>query len=70
MPKGIEPRPADEPGYIIAWRHKYEFKAGKNLDEVMTYGEAVKKAEQLTAESSDTVYWAEPEPGEVQSATY
>lgn len=62
MASGIEPHKASEPGYIIAWRHKKEFKAGKNLNEVMTYGEACKKAEELTASSNDTVYWAEALP--------
>ncbi len=59
MATGIEPRKDDEPGYIVGWRHRKEFKAGKYRDEVMTYGEAIKKAEQLTAKSQDTVYWAE-----------
>jgi hypothetical protein len=58
MSGGIEPHNPDEQGWIIAWRHKSEFKAGKN-PEVMTYGEARKKAEELTAASEDTFYWAE-----------
>ena len=62
MTTGIEPHKDDEPGYIIAWRHKKEFKAGKNRDEVMTYGKALKKAEELTSKSKDTVYWAEGLP--------
>ncbi len=45
-------------GYIVAWRYKYEFNAGK-YDEVMTYGEARKRAEKLTAENKDRVFWPE-----------
>lgn len=62
MASGVDPHKPDEPGYIVAWRHKSQFKAGKNIDQVMTYAEAAKKAEELTANSSDTVYWAEPKP--------
>jgi hypothetical protein len=64
MGSGIDPHKLDEQGYIVAWRHRTEFKAGKNLDEVMSFGEARKKAEELTARSEDTVYWAEPKPKE------
>ena len=31
----------EDTGYIIAWKHKYEFETGK-FDEQMTYGEARK----------------------------
>jgi len=58
MSGGITPHKPDEPGWIVAWRHRSEFKAGKN-PEVMTYSEAVRKAEELTAASEDTFYWAE-----------
>jgi len=58
MSGGIEPHKPDEKGYIVAWRHKWEHKAGKQAD-VMTYAEAMKKAEALTAASTDTFYWAE-----------
>ncbi len=64
MSAGIEPHKPDEPGFIVAWRHKKEFKAGKFRDQVMTYAEACKKAEKLTAESQDTVYWAEALPAQ------
>jgi len=62
MAAGIEPRSADEPGYIVAWRSKKLFEAGKFLDEVMTFGEARKKAEALSADDSSKTYWAEPQP--------
>ena len=62
MSAGIEPHRPDEHGWIIAWRHKREFRAGRNTDEVMTYREAVRKAEELTENSEDTVYWAEALP--------
>ena len=40
----------DDTGYIIAWKHKYNFDTGK-MDEEMTYGEALEKCEQLIAEN-------------------
>lgn len=55
-------RPDDAPGFIVAWRERYEHKAGRFLDKVMTYGEARKKAEQLQAGDSGKTYWAEPKP--------
>ena len=58
---------ASDTGYIVAWKYKYDFKAGK-YDEVMTYGEAKKRAEELTAENKDMVFWPERKkesPGEV-----
>ncbi len=58
MSGGVEPHKSDEKGYIVAWRHRSEYKAGKQA-EVMTYAQAVKKAEELTASSKDTFYWAE-----------
>lgn len=48
----------DDPGYIVAWKYKYEFKTGK-FDEVMTYGEAKRKAEQLQTKHPDQTFWAE-----------
>lgn len=62
MSKGIEPHSLDEPGYIVAWRSKKRFEAGKNLDEVMTFGEAQKKAEALSADDPTKTWWAEAQP--------
>ena len=49
----------DDPGYIVAWKYKYEFETGKMADKVMTYGEAKKKAEELSAKESDKTFWPE-----------
>ena len=62
MSKGIEPHSTDESGFIVAWRSKMKFEAGKFLDEVMTFGEARRKAEALSAADPDKTYWAEREP--------
>ena len=62
MSTTIEPHTLDEPGFIVAWRSKKEFKAGKNLDKVMTYGEALKEAEKLNQKDDGMTYWAEAEP--------
>jgi hypothetical protein len=62
MTAGIEPHALSEPGYIVAWRSKKEFRAGKYLDEVMTYGEALEKAEQVAKEHPDMSFWAEHTP--------
>lgn len=58
----LGPHKLDEPGFIVAWHSKREFKAGKMLDQVMTFGEAKRKAEELGHDTDDTVYWAEPLP--------
>ncbi len=50
---------ADDPGYIIAWKYKYEFETGKLADEVMTYGEAKARAEKLNEENPEKTYWPE-----------
>ena len=62
MSAGLGPHKATEPGYIVAWRSKKQFKAGKYLDEVMTYGEAQNKAEALSAKDDELTFWAEHEP--------
>lgn len=49
----------DDQGYIVAWKKKYDFEAGRFWDAVMTYGEAKRKAEQLNAEHTDKVFWPE-----------
>lgn len=46
-------------GYIIAWKHKYEFETGKLKDETMTYGEARDKCEELNSANPDKTYWPE-----------
>ena len=52
-------RKPDDPGYIVAWKYKYEFEAGKFADEVMTFGEALAKAERLNAEQPEKTFWPE-----------
>ena len=52
-------RRAQDPGYIIAWKLKYEFETGKFTEETMTYGEARKKCEELNLENPDKTYWPE-----------
>ncbi len=49
----------EDTGYIIAWRHKSDFETGKFRDEMMTYGEARKKCEDLNSEDPDKTYWPE-----------
>ena len=49
----------EDPGYIIAWKKKYEFETGKMKDKTMTYGEAKKKCEELNAKEPDKTYWPE-----------
>ena len=48
----------EDTGYIIAWKHKYDFETGK-FEEQMTYGEARKRCEELIAEDSEKTYWPE-----------
>ena len=49
-------RPADEDGYIIAWRAKYQFETGQ-LDGEMTYGEATQKCAELCAKEPGKTFW-------------
>ncbi len=49
----------EDTGYIIAWRHKSDFETGKFRDEIMTYGEARKRCEDLNSENPDKTYWPE-----------
>ena len=49
----------EDTGYIIAWKHKYDFETGKFSDEQMTYGEACKRCEQLIAENDEKTFWPE-----------
>lgn len=50
-------RKDDDAGYIIGWRYKYEFKSGKYADKVMTYGEALKRAQELCAEKTEMAFY-------------
>ena len=50
----------DEPGFIIAWRAKYDFETGR-LDGAMTYAEALEKCRQLCAEQPDKTFWPQRE---------
>jgi hypothetical protein len=58
MYSSMNPRKDSDTGYIVAWRDMRKFEAGK-LDGEMTYGEARKKAEELSAREPDKTYWAE-----------
>lgn len=49
-------RPADEEGYAIAWRAKYQFETGQ-LDGEMTYGEATRKCAELCAKEPEKTFW-------------
>jgi hypothetical protein len=62
MSAGIGPHAPGEPGYIVAWRSKKEFRAGKYLDAIMSYSEAEGKAEELSAKNPETTFWAEHTP--------
>ena len=52
-------RRPEDPGYIVAWRDRYEHVAGRFEDDVMTYGEACEKARALGNEHPERVFWAE-----------
>lgn len=56
----------DDPGYIIAWKYKYKFETGKMTD-VMTYGEAKKKAEELSAQDKEKTFWPEAASDELKN---
>ena len=49
---------ADDPGYRIGWKYKYQFEKG-HLDGEMTYGEAKEKAAELQAGDPEKVYFPE-----------
>ncbi len=49
-------KPADEEGYIIAWKYKYRFETG-TLDGAMSYGEAVAKCDELRATEPEKTFW-------------
>jgi len=51
-------RHAGDKGYRVAWKQRYGFERGQ-FDDEMTYGDAVKKAEELGTKDHDKVYWAE-----------
>lgn len=53
---------ADQPGWIVAWRHRWKHEAGKLLDEEMTFGEAERKARELQDGDAEKIYWAELKP--------
>lgn len=55
----MAPKNDDDPGYIIGWRHKRQFTAGRLAEQVMTYGEARQRAEALCAEDPSKTFWAE-----------
>jgi hypothetical protein len=55
----MHPVPDSEPGYIVAWKYKYQFKAGKYSDQVMTFAEATKRAEELAAQHPEMTFWPE-----------
>ena len=49
----------DDPGFIIDLKFNFDFEVGKITDEVMTYGDAKKKAEELCEQNQDKTYWPE-----------
>ncbi len=51
-------RRADDPGYRVGWRHKVRFEKG-HLEGEMTYGEAEKKAKELSAQDPQKTYYPE-----------
>jgi len=62
MSAGIGPHEASEPGYIAAWHSKRQFRAGKHLNEVMTFAEAQERARALSQKNKDLTFWAEHAP--------
>lgn len=58
--------PADEDGFVIAWRSKYEFQTGR-LEGATTYAEAFEKCERLRAENPDKTYWPQRAGGGADS---
>ena len=63
-------RKAEDTGYIVAWRDKYAHEAGKYTDVVMTYGEAMAKAETLCEQQPDKTFWAEKLSDELNNRFY
>ena len=63
-------RKADDPGYIVAWRDKYEHAAGKYIDDVMTYAQAKAKAHALSEQHADKTFWAERLSTELSNRFY
>tara|TARA_B100001996_G_scaffold278972_1_gene219492 strand:- start:826 stop:1038 length:213 start_codon:yes stop_codon:yes gene_type:complete len=53
----------DEPGFIIAWKHKQNHNDLGKYDKEMTYGEAIKECEKLISDNKDKTFW--PEKSEV-----
>jgi len=51
-------RRANDPGYRVGWRHKVKFEKG-HLEGEMTYGEAEKKAAELSAQDPQKTYYPE-----------
>ena len=64
---GTERTSPDAPGYIVAWKLKYEFSAGKLTDEVMTYAEACQRAEELGQQHPEKTFWAERASAELSN---
>lgn len=51
-------RRVNDPGYRVGWRHKVKFEKG-HLEGEMTYGEAEKKAAELSAQDPQKTYYPE-----------
>ena len=60
----------DDPGYIVAWRDRSAHKAGKFGDQIMTYGEALAKSEQLKREQPERTFWSERASGDGANRFY
>jgi hypothetical protein len=58
MYSGLFNKHDTDTGYVIGWRYKKKLEAGK-LEGEMTYGEAKKKAEELSAKEPEKSFWPE-----------
>ncbi len=67
MSAGIGPHKITEPGFIVAWHSKRQFRAGKQLDPIMTFGEAQERAKTLSQKNQDLTFWAEHAPQKFES---
>lgn len=66
MSSGIGPHKASEPGFIVAWHSKRQFRAGKFVNDVMTFGEAQERAKELSRKNQDLTFWAEHAPEKIE----
>lgn len=67
---GTEPVSPDAPGYIVAWKLKYGFSAGKLIDEIMSYSQACARAGTLGEQHPEKTFWAERASAELTNRFY